>query len=440
MPNINDVQDKNSEAGIIATLIRHPDFIYQSEDLLPKHFFDEMNGYIYYGIKECIMNDIKEIDAININLMLNKHKIDKITQEELTDIIHMGHLIERHTVEEYLALVDSVLDKAFKRDILKELDRMESICYNETVTDAKSMVYNSLENIISTYDGTEQIIPLGEKIDEVWHDVEKSWDGGNFIDFKFPSLNKFCKISRTDCLIFAAQEKRGKSIMLLNCLVDLLRKGYKVLYIDTELDTKLFVMRLISHLTQIPFYVIRDGSLSESQKEQVEEAKQWIKTTNFMHTYMPIVEDEKILSTVKKYKHKYGLDGLILDYLKGNGRYALDAYENSAALGKTTDLLKNVIAGKENMFVLAAVQATSNGGIADSAKIIRNSSAMMMLERKTEKEIVEDGGLRYGNMKLSVIANRNGELHKDGEYISLTLSGNTCTFTESLQPEKELPY
>lgn len=440
MPNINDVQDKNSEAGIIATLIRHPDFIYQSEDLLPKHFFDEMNGYIYYGIKECIMNDIKEIDAININLMLNKHKIDKITQEELTDIIHMGHLIERHTVEEYLALVDSVLDKAFKRDILKELDRMESICYNETVTDAKSMVYNSLENIISTYDGTEQIIPLGEKIDEVWHDVEKSWDGGNFIDFKFPSLNKFCKISRTDCLIFAAQEKRGKSIMLLNCLVDLLRKGYKVLYIDTELDTKLFVMRLISHLTQIPFYVIRDGSLSESQKEQVEEAKQWIKTTNFMHTYMPIVEDEKILSTVKKYKHKYGLDGLILDYLKGNGRYALDAYENSAALGKTTDLLKNVIAGKENMFVLAAVQATSNGGIADSAKIIRNSSAMMMLERKTEKEIIEDGGLRYGNMKLSVIANRNGELHKDGEYISLTLSGNTCTFTESLQPEKELPY
>lgn len=440
MPNINDVQDKNSEAGIIATLIRHPDFIYQSEDLLPKHFFDEMNGYIYYGIKECIMNDIKEIDAININLMLNKHKIDKITQEELTDIIHMGHLIERHTVEEYLALVDSVLDKAFKRDILKELDRMESICYNETVTDAKSMVYNSLENIISTYDGTEQIIPLGEKIDEVWHDVEKSWDGGNFIDFKFPSLNKFCKISRTDCLIFAAQEKRGKSIMLLNCLVDLLRKGYKVLYIDTELDTKLFVMRLISHLTQIPFYVIRDGSLSESQKEQVEEAKQWIKTTNFMHTYMPVVEDEKILSTVKKYKHKYGLDGLILDYLKGNGRYALDAYENSAALGKTTDLLKNVIAGKENMFVLAAVQATSNGGIADSAKIIRNSSAMMMLERKTEKEIIEDGGLRYGNMKLSVIANRNGELHKDGEYISLTLSGNTCTFTESLQPEKELPY
>ena len=440
MPNINDVQDKNSEAGIIATLIRHPDFIYQSEDLLPKHFFDEMNGYIYYGIKECIMNDIKEIDAININLMLNKHKIDKITQEELTDIIHMGHLIERHTVEEYLALVDSVLDKAFKRDILKELDRMESICYNETVTDAKSMVYNSLENIISTYDGTEQIIPLGEKIDEVWHDVEKSWDGGNFIDFKFPSLNKFCKISRTDCLIFAAQEKRGKSIMLLNCLVDLLKKGYKVLYIDTELDTKLFVMRLISHLTQIPFYVIRDGSLSESQKKQVEEAKKWIKTTNFMHIYMPVVEDEKILSTVKKYKHKYGLDGLILDYLKGNGRYALDAYENSAALGKTTDLLKNVIAGKENMFVLAAVQATSNGGIADSAKIIRNSSAMMMLERKTEKEIIEDGGLRYGNMKLSVIANRNGELHKDGEYISLTLSGNTCTFTESLQPEKELPY
>ena len=64
----------------------------------------------------------------------------------------------------------------------------------------------------------------------------------------------------------------------------------------------------------------------------------------------------------------------------------------------------------------------------------------MYLERKTDKEIVEDGGLEYGNMKLSVVANRNGELHKDGEYISLTLLGNTCTFLEAKQPSKELPY
>lgn len=442
---INDVNDKNSEAGIIATLLRHPEFIYHSEDLSPRHFFDDINGYIYYGIKECILSDIKELDAFNISLMLNRKrcdegKIDKITEESLNEIINLGHLIERNTIEEYMILVESVMDKSFKRDILKELKHIEAVCYKEETSDAKTLVYNSLETIISSYDGTEQVEPIGKKIDSLWEQIEEGWNGDNFIDFKFPSLNKFCKISRTDCLVFAAREKRGKSIMLLNCLVDLLKKGYHMLYIDTELDTKLFIMRLVAHLTQIQFYTIRDGNLSEEQKEEVKRALAWIKTTNFTHIYMPVIEDDKILSTVKKYKHKYGLDGLILDYLKGNGRYALDAYENSAALGKTTDLLKNIIAGKENMFVLTAVQATANGGIADSAKIIRNSSAMMMLERKTNQEIMDDGGLEFGNMKLVVTANRNGELHKEGEYISLTLDGNRCTFTESNQPVKEMPY
>lgn len=444
MQSINDVQDKSAEAGIIATLLRHPDFIYHSEDLSPRHFIDEINGYIYYGIKECVQNDITTLDAINISHMLNrtadKSKTDRITQELLNDIISLGHLVERNTVEEYKVLVDSVIDKAFKRDILRELKHCETICYSEETHNAKSLVYNSLEKIISEYDGTDKIEPLAWHVNELWEEVEKTQNDDNFIDFKFPSLNRYCKISRTDCLVFAAREKRGKSMMLLNCLVDLLKKGHSVLYIDTELSTKLFFMRLLSHLTQIPFYQIRDGNLNETQKQLIQNQIDWIRTTNFAHEYMPILEDDKISSMVKKYKCKYGCDGLILDYLKGNGEYALDAYKNSAALGKTTDLLKNIIAGKENMFVLTAVQATATGAIADSAKIIRNSSALMMLERKSKDEIQADGGIEYGNMKLSVVANRNGELHKDGEYISLTLSGNTCTFTEPPQPVNVLPY
>lgn len=441
---INDVRDQSAEAGIIATLLRHPDFIYHSEDLSPRHFFDEVNGYIYWGIKRCVENDITNLDAINISAMFNQHcdasKTDKITQELLNEIIALGHLVERNTIEEYNVLVDSVIDKSLRRDILKEIKHCESICYGEEGNNAKTEVYNILEKIISEYDGTDRIEPLGKHARELWEKIKESQNDDNFIDFKFPSLNRYCKISRTDCICFSAREKRGKSILLLNCLVDLLKKGHSVLYIDTELSTQLFFMRLLSHLTQIPFYMIRDGNLTQEQLEKIDEQIRWVERTNFTHEYMPIVEDDKILSLVKKYKHKYGCDGLILDYLKGNGEYALDAYKNSASLGKTTDLLKNIIAGKENMFVLTAVQATKNNEVADSAKIIRNSSALILLERKTDKEIQEDGGIEFGNMKICVTANRNGELHKEGEYISLSLDGNRCTFEESRQPVKEVPY
>lgn len=40
-----DMARVESEAGIIATLIHHPDFSYYSEQLLPNHFTNEENRY-----------------------------------------------------------------------------------------------------------------------------------------------------------------------------------------------------------------------------------------------------------------------------------------------------------------------------------------------------------------------------------------------------------
>ena len=45
-----DMARVESEAGIIATLIHHPDFSYYSEQLLPNHFTNEENRYIYQAI------------------------------------------------------------------------------------------------------------------------------------------------------------------------------------------------------------------------------------------------------------------------------------------------------------------------------------------------------------------------------------------------------
>ena len=199
-------------------------------------------------------------------------------------------------------------------------------------------------------------------------------------------------------------------------------------------------MRLISHLTGIEFVRIRDRNYNDKEKETINKAIEWIKSKCFIHEYIPVLSDDKLISLSKQTKHKYGVEVLILDYLKSNGSYYLDAYKNSASLGKCTDTLKNIIAGKEGMFVLSAVQSNADGSIADSAKIIRNCSALLYLERKSDEEIRNDGGIEYGNMKLQVKANRNGPLHGDNEYMSLLLEGNKCMFSESRQPEKTMPY
>ena len=59
-----------SEAGIIATLIHHPEFSYYSEQLLPNHFTNEENRYIYQAICSLARDGITTIDPYNIILTL----------------------------------------------------------------------------------------------------------------------------------------------------------------------------------------------------------------------------------------------------------------------------------------------------------------------------------------------------------------------------------
>lgn len=443
--NIDNLTNISAEAGIISTLLCNSEFILHSDNLTPHHFYNSDNGYIYFAISELVKKGVSKIDSYNISMILESRKetigqCKNITPQNLNELIEIGSVLARTTVEDYLILVENVLDMAFRRETYNKLKDCERLVFDGKEENIQSKIYSEIETIICDYQNIKPVELMKTTIDAIWNEITTAHNEDNFIDFKFPSLNKYCKISRTDCIVFAAREKRGKSIMLLNCLVDLLNKDKKVLYIDTELSTKLFTMRLIAHLTQIDFVNIRDKNYDSNEKVLIENALNWIKSKSFIHEYLPVITDDKLISLAKQTKHKYGIEVAIIDYLKGNGEFTLDAYKNSASLGKMTDTLKNLIAGREEMFVLTAVQATANGAIADSAKIIRNCSALLYLERKTNEEIASDGGLAFGNMKLMCVANRNGMLHGEGEYISLSLDGNKCTFKESKQAEKKSPF
>lgn len=441
-----DIYNAQAESGVIASLILHPEYCFHSEELTAHHFYDNENGYLYYAITELAKRSIDKIDAFNIQNILNAHPAtrawaERLTVQAINGLIEKAPIISAKTVSEYKVSVHNVMDAAFRRDAIQKLHECEQLCRSDNESEnIKTRIYKEIEDLVCRYEDIEDIAPLGEKMDELWAQISNAQQTDSFVDFPYPSLNRYMKISRTDAIVIAAQTKRGKSLMLLNLAVDLLKKGKRVLVIDTELDTKLYIMRLISNLTGIEFARIRDGNVDEAEISRIEEAKSWIKSMPITHVYRPAIDDDQLISITRKHMHKYGVDVLILDYLKGNTSYFLDAYQNSAVLGKTMDTLKNYIAGELNLFVLTAVQATRTGTIADSQKIMRNCSGLLYLERKSPEQIQADGGFEYGNMTLNVRANRNGEIMADGDYISLTLDGNRCLFFESKQPVRSDPY
>ena len=83
-----------------------------------------------------------------------------------------------------------------------------------------------------------------------------------------------------------------------------------------------------------------------------------------------------------------------------------------------------------NIAGIGAAQATSTGRLADSAKIARNASTIIMIMNKEQKEIEADGE-ECGNKKLFVRFNRNGPQMVDGEYIDMVFDGNRISYEEA---------
>lgn len=436
MARVEDINALESESGIIATLIHHPEFSFYSEQLLPNHFTNKGNRYIYAAICELVRRDIKTIDPYNIIEALSSMEAtrsfsDEVSVDKLQELMDLSPSIARTSIEEYNMLVDNVLDAAFRRDVYQKLRECMDLCTKPGEPDLEKKISSAIDEIIGDYSASEDVPEFKDVIDELWQEVEDHQDGKDAgIPFKFPTLNEYVRIEQGELVVLGAPAKGAKSMFMLNEAVDILRQGKSVFYLDSELSSRLFLCRLISHLTGIEFSKIRSGRYTEEDAAKIEEAKAWVKQQKLVHMYLPIFDKQTIYTSVKRVSHRYGkLDVLIVDYLKPTGN-STEAYTVYSELGNLTDLIKNELCGKLGIAGLAAAQLAGNNRLADSVKISRNASTIMYMIDKTPEEMEEDGE-GSGQKKLVVAQNRNGMQHVTGEWINLDFNGNICTLDEA---------
>ena len=79
-----DITRIESEAGIISSLAYHPEFAFYSENLLPNHFFNKENRYIYVAIVGLAKQGITTVDPYNILESLRSSDVTKQYADELT--------------------------------------------------------------------------------------------------------------------------------------------------------------------------------------------------------------------------------------------------------------------------------------------------------------------------------------------------------------------
>lgn len=443
MVKAEDINSIESESGIIASLIHNPDLSFYSEFLLPNHFTNKENRCIYTAICDLARKGIKTVDPYNIIEDLNSSEATRkyandITVEKLQELMEMSDVLARNSVEEYKMLVSNVMDAAFRRDTFQRLKECIALCCDRSEENIEQKIYRTIDDVMTSYSTTDDIPPYSEKIDECWEEIQSRQSlGCSGIPFKFKTLNEYVTIEKGELVVFAAEAKQGKSMLLLNCAIDLLRRDKSVLYLDSELNTRLFTARVLAHLSGIEYRKLVSGSYSVEEAEKINEAIDWMKTRSFTHLYIPCFDLQSIYTAVKKIQHTQGLDVLVVDYFKGSGDG--DAFDSYQELGRFVDMVKNQIAGEMGIAAIGAAQATTNGKVADSAKIGRNASTICLIQDKTAEEVEADG-VECGNKKLRVILNRNGMQMAQGEYIDLMFDGNHISYEEAKQHIPQIPF
>lgn len=439
-----EINSLESEAGIIASLISHPQFSFFSEHLHPEAFTNIENRGIYSAIRELAIKGISNIDAYNIMECVNSSNelqqySEYLSIDKLQEFIGLSDVLARHTAEEYKMLVDNVLDAALRRNMLTTLNKCKGFCLDSSTESLEQRIYDEIDKVSTEYSNVDDFPEYKDVIDECWGEIQSrqntSYSG---IPFKFPKLNEYVTIERGELVVFGAEAKQGKSMLLLNCAIDLLKQDKSVLYLDSELNTRLFTARIISHLSGIEYRKLIAGAYSSEQELYIQDAIDWMKTRKFTHIYIPTFDLQSIYAAIKRVQHTQGLDVLVVDYFKSAGDG--DAWDSYAELGRFVDMVKNQIAGEMNIAAIGAAQATSSGRLADSAKIARNASTICMLQDKTPEEIDADG-VDCGNKKLRVTFNRNGAQMAPGEYIDLRFDGNHILYEEAQRQHiPETPY
>ena len=446
--DISGLSDTQSESAVIGTLLNHPDYIEHTEFLQPNHFCDFNNSCLFWAIKELHNEGVENIDDYNLSTKLQSRNdlqrdLEKYNLPAMSKQIQLYNIVARESVEEYKMYAERVTSFAFKRDLIGSLEIIERDCFKpeNTIDIINNMIYTKLDKLSQKYLTTADIQTLGSQIDEIWREIEsrRSEDGSYGIPSKYKVFSDFFNFEPGELIVVQAKYKQGKSALLLNEVVHKLHKGIPCLVIDREMPTRLYTERLLANLSGISEHKIKSGKYSTEEDKLLYDKRQWLKTQPFIHIYDPDMPMERIYSLCRSLQNKMDLGFVVYDYLKSNEKTASETYLD---LGAKCDYLKNQIAGKLNLPVLAACQLNRSGEVADSLKINQYASTAVKWGYKSQDMMIKDGP-QCGNAYAKVIFNRLGASQPEDDdeaYFDFDFNGDTMTINEAVQHEVSDDY
>lgn len=433
-------KDTISEMGVVGTLLCHPEYIYKSEYLKPKHFRNRELASIYFIIEQLQEKGITDIDNFLILNEIEGNKGIKSIIDEFEDIkkdivgwLDDLKLTSRNDVESYEMLCKKIISTSFKRDTYIKLRELSNsiLTTEEDINEINYRVQTDIVKYADNYIVNENIQTMGDKADELFELIKSRRNDSGFagIPSKFKDLNKYFTYENGELVVIGGRAKSGKSMFFLNEAIHKVENGVPTAIFDTEMSDERWLIRFLAYKSGVSIQNVKNGGTVQ-EEQKVEEAKEWLKNKPLVHIYDPEWTKDKIYMTAKQLQQSIGLGFLVYDYIKVDDTTGTDGKEHNI-LGDMTNFLKNKVGGALDIPILAGGQMSpKEQRLADSDKINRYASTIAYWIHKTKEEIVNDGE-DCGNCKLIIDYNRNGSQTDEDEYLNFVFSGNLATINQA---------
>jgi len=434
------------ESSILSAIIKGgKEFYIEALDVLTDKSFYSVDNRIVYQACSSLFESNQEINLVNVISKCNESGLD-VDLQSITE-----------TDPASLGTIRPFSQKLKSRLILKEsvnlhraaIDKLSQMSATTSTDSIFSVSESTLFDLISKFSSNnDEIIKIGDKARPLvdYYGNNPSQNVG--LPTPWPKFNASIGGGmRTGVTLIGARSGLGKTNIAIMCANFLAGANIPVLILDTEMEDKDIIPRMLANISEVEINKIETGSFKESDFEVKALEKAISEFEKFPIHYKSVSGKSfnEILSTIRRWVYtSVGLTEsgkakqclIIYDYFKIMDSGDISDMQEYQAMGfqisKLTDFCKIY-----DVPCLSFVQLNRDGVAKEGTDVIAQSDRLLWLcnsfsifKNKSPEEM-EKYGWSSGNRKMITLKSRyGGEAQGQGDFISMDLKGAICSLKE----------
>ena len=368
------------EESVLGTIIADANVLNDFRDLIvPDAFYITKNKEIY----ECILSISERGDHVDIITVFNecqKRQLD-ITAFDIAQLAQKYNIFFDERV--------SILLEKYQRRKIFEIGSLLTSNALSGVNDISDILTEAKDRMNGIFSGNrENVYTMKDAVEAVYDNIQKNFKGVGELTGDPTGFKKLDKrsggLQTSDLIIVAADTSMGKtsfSIKLaMNC-------GCPIAFYSMEMKKEQIAARMISIASGVPANEILFSKLDSGQIISIDKGAAKVMDYPVYFDDRSTSNIETILSSIRMMKIKYGIKGVIVDYLQILN-VNMKGTNKEQQMGDVARRLKN-IAKELDIWVIALSQLNrdlqnpvpSLGRLRDSGQIAEAADMVILIYR-----------------------------------------------------------